>query len=298
MKFFLKNVQPLSLQLSLLVWASIFLMLADRYQWNYLEITRANLLALVYPVQYLVDLPVRAGQWLSVTASSYSQLLNDRNRLQAENTQLQVTLQKFVALKNENARLRRLLGSARQTNEKTQEAEVLAVELDSLDPSKRKIIIDKGERDKVCLNQPVIDAYGVVGQVTRLGPFTSVVTLITDPSHELPVQVVRTGLRSVAKGGGVVNRLSLLYLSNTGLNMGIKVGDLIVTSGSGGHFPKDYPVGTVVEINPDIGTPHAQVQAIPRSALERNREVLLVWSEEQMNTITCEKNKEAPLTHY
>ena len=298
MKFFLKNVQPLSLQLGLLVVVSVLLMFADRYQWGYLEIVRAQLLTLVYPVQYLVDLPVRAGQWLSVTASSYSQLLNDRNRLQAENTQLQVTLQKFVALKNENARLRRLLGSARQTNEKTQVAEVLAVELDSLDPSKRKIIIDKGERDKVCLNQPVIDAYGVVGQVTRLGPVTSVVTLITDPSHELPVQVVRTGLRSVAKGGGVVNRLSLLYLSNTGLNMGIKVGDLIVTSGSGGHFPKDYPVGTVVEINPDIGTPHAQVQAIPRSALERNREVLLVWSEEQMNTITCEKNKEAPLTHY
>ena len=298
MKFFLKNVQPLSLQLGLLVVVSIVLMFADRYQWNYLEIARAQLLTLVYPVQYLVDLPVRAGQWLSVTASSYSQLLNERNRLRAENTQLQVTLQKFAALKNENTRLRRLLGSARKTNEKTQIAEVLAVELDSLDPSKRKIIIDKGERDKVCLNQPVIDAYGVVGQVTRLGPLTSVVTLITDPSHELPVQVVRTGLRSVAKGGGVVNRLSLLYLSNTGLNMGIKVGDLIVTSGSGGHFPKDYPVGTVVEINPDIGTPHAQVQAIPRSALERNREVLLVWSEEQMNTTTCEKNKEAPLTHY
>jgi rod shape-determining protein MreC len=266
-------------------------MFADRYQWSYLEIARAHLLALTYPIQYLVDLPVRAGQWLSATASSHSQLLNERNKLLAENTQLQVTLQKFVALKNENARLRRLLGSARKTSEKTQVAEVLAVELDSLDPSKRKILIDKGERDKVCLNQPVIDAYGVVGQVTRLGLFTSVVTLITDPSHELPVQVVRTGLRSVAKGGGVVNRLSLLYLSNTGLNMGIEVGDLIVTSGSGGHFPKDYPVGTVVEINPDIGTPHAQVQAIPRSALERNREVLLVWSEEQMNTTTCGKSK-------
>ncbi len=297
MKYLLKNVQPLSLQLSLLVMASIFLMFADRYQWSYLEIARAHLLALVYPVQYLVDLPVRAGQWLSVTASSHSQLINQRNKLYAENLQLQATLQKFEALKNENARLRRLLGSSMKTGEKTQVAEVLAVELDSLDPSKRKILIDKGEQDKVCLNQPVIDAYGIVGQVTRLGPFTSVVTLITDPSHELPVQVVGTGLRSVAKGEGVVNRLSLLYLSNTGLNMGIKVGDLIVTSGSGGHFPKDYPVGTVVEINPDIGTPHAQVQAIPSSALERNREVLLVWTEEQMNAKTCEKSKETLLTH-
>jgi rod shape-determining protein MreC len=295
MKFFLKDIHPLSLQLSLLVVVSIVLMFADRYQWSYLEIARAHLLALVYPVQYLVDLPVRAGQWLSLTASSHLQLINERNQLQAENTQLQVTLQKFAALKNENARLRQLLGSARKTGEKTQIAEVLAVELDSLDPSKRKILIDKGEQDKVCLNQPVIDAYGVVGQVTRLGPISSVVTLITDPSHELPVQVVRTGLRSVAKGGGVVNRLSLLYLSNTGLNMGIKIGDLIVTSGSGGNFPKDYPVGTVVEINPDIGTPHAQVQAIPRSALERNREVLLLWTEEQMKTTTCEQSKTAPL---
>jgi len=153
-------------------------------------------------------------------------------------------------------------------------AEVVAVDLE---PSKRKILINKGINDNVFIDQPVIDAQGVMGQITHVGLFSSTVMLITDPDHELPVQVERTGKRTVAKGMGTVNRLSLLYIANIGLNMNIKVGDLIVTSGIGKKFPKGYPVGTVIEVIPDIGKPYAQVQALPKAALEHNREVLLIW---------------------
>jgi rod shape-determining protein MreC len=79
---------------------------------------------------------------------------------------------------------------------------------------------------------------------------------------------------------GKVNRLSLLYLSHVGLSTGIKVGDLVVTSGTGKNFPKGYPVATVIEVNPDIAQAYAQVQAEPRAILERNREVLLIWNRE------------------
>jgi rod shape-determining protein MreC len=242
---------------------------------NYLQTVRAHLLALVYPIQYMVDLPVTVGQWLSASASRRQQLLKKNAEYRKENLLLRGTLQKFEDLKSENERLRRLLDSSKNSKERVQVAEILAVNLNHL---KRKILINKGQKDGVFINQPVIDAQGVMGQVIRVGLFSSIVMLITDPDHELPVEVVRTTLRTVAKGMGTINRLSLLYLSNTGLNTGIKVGDLIVTSGFGQKFPKGYPVGTVIEVHPDIGKPYAQVQALPRAALEHNREVLLVWN--------------------
>ncbi|EDN66611.1 rod shape-determining protein MreC [Beggiatoa sp. PS] len=259
----------------------MILMIADQ-RFGYLETLRAHLLALVYPIQYVVNLPVKAGQWLSNSASTRIKLLEENTKLQEENLRLQVTLQKFEDLKNENKRLRRLLHSPMITGEKVQIAEVLAIDLD---PSRRKIVINKGEDYGVFINQPVIDAQGIMGQVIHVGPISSTVMLITDPEHELPVQVVRTGLRTVAKGMGTVNRLSLLYLSHIGLSTGIKEGDLIVTSGVGQKFPKGYPVATVLEVNPDIGKPYAQVHALPRAALERNREVLLVSKKQQNNSV-------------
>jgi rod shape-determining protein MreC len=259
----------------ILVLLSIILMIAD-HRGNYLKTVRFYLLGVVYPIQYLVNLPVKTGQWLSSSVSSRVTLLKDNASLRQKNLMLQVTLQKFKDLKSENKRLRQLLGSSKKVGERVQVAEVLAVDLAI---SKRKILIDKGQKDDVFIHQPVVDALGVMGQVINVGPFSSTVMLITDPEHELPVQVIRSGLRTVAKGMGTVNRLSLLYLSHIGLNTGIKVGDLLVTSGFGEKFPKGYPVGTVIEVNPDIGQPYAQVQALPRAALERNSEVLLVWLE-------------------
>ncbi len=268
-----KEGRTLTWRLMLFIIASIVLMVVD-HRSDHLKTVRTHLLALVYPIQYLVNLPVKTGQWLSTTAKARLQLLEDNKHLREENLRLQATLQKFEDLKTENERLRHLFDASAKIGERVQIAEVLAVDLD---PSKRKILINKGKKDGVFIHQPVIDAVGVMGQVIHVGLFSSIVMLITDPEHELPVQVVRSGLRTVAKGMGMVNRLSLLYLSNTGLDTGVKVGDLIVTSGFGQKFPTGYPVGTVVDVTPDIGQPYAQVQALPKAALERNREVLLVW---------------------
>lgn len=269
--------RALTARMVIFVIASLVLMIADQ-RFGYLETLRAHLLAFVYPIQYVVNLPIKAGQWLSESASTRIKLQKENTKLQKENLRLQVALQKFENLKNENKRLRRLLNSPMVTGEEVQVADVLAIDLEA---SRRKIVINKGEDYGVFPNQPVIDAQGVMGQVIHVGPISSTVMLITDPDHELPVQVVRTGLRTVAKGMGTVNRLSLLYLSHIGLSTGIKEGDLIVTSGVGQKFPKGYPVATVLEVNPDIGKPYAQVHALPRAALELNREVLLVSKKTQ-----------------
>ncbi len=271
----LKKEQPTRfLRVVIFVVVSIALMIAD-HRLSYLEVVHTHLLTIVYPIQYLVDLPVKASKWLSVSVGGHIQLLDDNAKLRDKNLRLQVVLQRFQALKKENERLRRLLySSVKVVDKRVQLAEVVAVDLD---PSTRKILINKGKNDNVFVDQPVVDAQGVMGQITHVGLFSSTVMLITDSEHELPVQVERTGKRTIAKGMGTVNRLSLLYIANIGLNMNIKVGDLIVTSGIGKKFPKGYPVGTVIEVIPDIGKPYAQVQALPKAALKHNREVLLIW---------------------
>ncbi|MCK5524291.1 MAG: rod shape-determining protein MreC [Thiomargarita sp.] len=275
MKTSLKKEQPTRfLRVIIFVVVSIALMIAD-HRLSYLEVVHTHLLTIVYPIQYLVDLPVKASKWLSVSVGGRIQLFDDNAKLRDKNIRLQVVLQRFQALKKENERLRRLLDSSvKVVDKRVQLAEVVAVDLD---PSTRKILINKGKNDNVFVDQPVIDAQGVMGQITHVGLFSSTVMLITDSEHELPVQVERTGKRTIAKGMGTVNRLSLLYIANIGLNMNIKVGDLIVTSGIGKKFPKGYPVGTVIEVIPDIGKPYAQVQALPKAALKHNREVLLIW---------------------
>ncbi|EIJ42541.1 rod shape-determining protein MreC [Beggiatoa alba B18LD] len=239
---------------------------------HYLKSVRSHLSVVVYPLQYLVDFPVKASHWLSQGFGSRLQLLSENSELREENLRLRFTLQKLQDLKNENERLRSLLGATTQFTEKVLVAEVLAVDLD---PFTRRMLIDKGSEQGVFDGQPLLDARGVMGQIVNVGPLSSTLMLITDPNHALPVQVERSGLRTIAVGMGAVNRLELLYLPN---NSDIVVGDKLVTSGLGGQFPPGYPVGEVVEVNPDIARPYAQVQAIPHALLERNREVLLIWN--------------------
>jgi len=253
---------------------SIISMVADYQQVEYVKWVRAQLSTLVHPIHYLVNSPVQVSQWLSLALSTRMQLLEEKERLYEENLRLRVALQRLEDLKKENELLHGLLGAAKKIDDKVQVADVVAVELDS---SSRKITINKGKPEGVFEGQAVLDAQGIMGQVTHVGLFSSTIMLITDPTHKLPVQVVRTGVQTVAQGTGIVNRLVLLYLPNMGISTGIKVGDLLVTSGLGGHFPSGYPVGTVVEVNPDIGQPYAQVQAVPTALLERNRKVLLMW---------------------
>jgi rod shape-determining protein MreC len=279
MKPLFKKGPSATLRVILLGILSLALMMFD-HRSGYLRQVRAYLAVVTYPIEYAVIFPIKTGQWLSANFGPRWALIAQNAKLREENLSLQFTLQKFEDLKTENDRLRSLLDSATKiTEDKVLVAEVLAMDLD---PFTRKIKINKGEQQGVFEGQPVFDAQGILGQVTRVSPFSSVVMLITDPSHALPVQVVRNGQRTIAVGMGATNRLALSYIPNNSANKGdITVGDVLVTSGIGGQFPAGYPVGKVVEVNLDIGQPYAQVQAIPSASLERNREVLLVWTNPQ-----------------
>ena len=169
-------------------------------------------------------------------------------------------------------RLRDLVSSSFKIGDRVLIAELESVDLD---PYRQQVMINKGSSSGVFVGQPALDANAVMGQVIRVTPGTATVLMITDAEHALPVQVNRNGLRTIAEGTGFIDRLQLRHLPN---NADIREGDLLVTSGLGGHFPPGYPVARVSEVRHEPGKPFATVIATPSAHLERTREVLLVWS--------------------
>jgi rod shape-determining protein MreC len=258
------------------VLAATLLMLAD-HGWHRLEGLRSSLSMVVYPLQWLVDLPATTAQWLTENLASRQTLLEENASLRAQYLLLKARLAKFAAMEAENMRLRELLESSFRfkVGEHLLIAEVSAV---ATDPYSQQVVVDKGTYDGIFVGQPVLDAEGVMGQVTHVAPLSSIVMLVTDPSHALPVQVNRNGLRSIAVGTGSGNLLELMYLPK---NSDVRVGDMLVTSGLGGRFPPGYPVATVARVEQDPRLPFEKVVARPNAQLDRSREVLLVWPSNQ-----------------
>ncbi len=259
-----------TIRLLLLGVLSLVLMTLD-YRTQHLAGLRAGLLTLVYPVQFVVDLPVALARWTSEMVSSHQSLLEENAGLKVQQVLLRAQLQRFVALEAENMRLRALLDSPFRIGERVLIAELLAVDLD---PFSRKIVLDKGSLHGVFAGQPLLDADGVIGQILHVAPMTSTAVLITDPSHALPVQVERNGQRAIAVGSATGNSLDLPYILN---NADVREGDLLVTSGMGGRFPPGYPAGRITSVTRDPSQPFAQVSAEPSAHPERSHQVLLLW---------------------
>ena len=240
---------------------------------DYLDTVRKAIGATVYPLRIIVDAPVSMWNWLGDTSASRNELQLENSRLNAERLLTQARLQRYAALEAENARLRAMLEARERMREQVRVAEIMSV---SANPFRHVIVVDKGSTDGVYNGQAIVDAEGVVGQVIDVGVASSQCLLISDPGHDLPVEVNRNGLRTIARGTGEFSSLDLPFLPN---NADIEPGDLLVTSGLGGAFPAGYPVAVVdtVTINPQ--EPFASVTAIPSAALNQMREVMLIWSE-------------------
>jgi rod shape-determining protein MreC len=253
------------------------------HKYKSLESLRAALSVVVYPIQFTMDAPGTLSDWFSESIASRRRLQEENESLRTQQMMQQVQLQKLASLEAENIRLRELLDSSFKVGEKVLIAELLSV---NLDPYKHQIVINKGEIHGVYSGQPLLDAKGVMGQIVHAGPYTSTAMLITDTSHAIPVQVNRNGLRTIAIGTGTINRLELPYIPN---NADIQPGDLLITSGLGGHFPPGYPVAKVTAVQHDPGHPFSQVAATPLAELNRSREVLLVWPGKTTVLTTTEK---------
>ena len=238
---------------------------------GHLKFVRSTLSTMVYPIQIAVNFPFEAANWLSESFSTRKSLLEENERLREEHKLISRKLQSYEILEAENKRLNELLGVADNFEELVLIAELSMVEME---PSRHLVEINKGTVDGVYEGQPVVDASGVIGQVYHVSPFSSVVLLITDPNHALPVQVNRNGVRAIAVGTGQNN---VLFLEHLPTNADIKKGDLIISSGLGKTFPRGYPVGEVSEIMHEPGSAFTKVTIKTTADLTRGMEVLLVW---------------------
>ncbi len=255
--------------------ASLVLFFLDS-RLDYFKPVRSVLSTVVYPIQVTASMPTSLVDWIEDFFQDREQLREKMAVLEASNMLQNIRLQKMQALERENMRLRELLGSSFRLQERVQVAELLTVDLD---PFSQQVVIDKGKNYGVYVGQPVLDAKGVMGQVTETSPLSSRVVLLTDPSHSIPVQINRNGLRAVVTGRGLGEKLQMDFLPH---NADIRVGDLLVTSGLGGRFPVGYPVGEVIAVDFPQGKAFADIKVEPAANLATSREVMLVLPGEKI----------------
>nr|WP_240902025.1 rod shape-determining protein MreC [Wenzhouxiangella sp. XN24] len=260
----------LGTRMVLLAFLSVCLIYLD-YQQGHLQTVRRALSVAVYPIRVLVDMPSATFGWARERLAERDRLVTENRELRLESLRQQARLQQLIALEVENARLRSLMESPARLANRVQVAEILAVDLD---PYRHRIALNRGEQAGVYEGQALLDADGIVGQVIRVNPLGAEAILISDPSHATPVELSRNGLRTVALGVGDVTRMDLPFLPNSA---DIQVGDLLTSSGLGDAFPAGYPVARVTRVERRPGEPFAHVEAEPTAALNRTRQVLLVW---------------------
>ena len=250
---------------------SLFLMVADT-RFGITQPVRAALATALYPVQWLALQPVQAIKG----ASDYFTRLNQAES-NSEMASRRLALQSLRAgqveqLTLENNRLRKLLGLREQLATPVMTAEVL---YDAADPYTRKVIIDKGLLQGVDPASPVLDESGVLGQVTRVHPLVSEVTLVTDRNLAIPVLNVRTGVRSVAFGEASSSG-GAMELRFMGSNSDVQAGDLLTTSGVDGVYPAGMPVARISRIEPHADSVFARIYCTPLALVAGARHVIVV----------------------
>ena len=252
---------------------ALLIMFSDHYSLRFQKF-HDKLSIIVLPIQMLVDAPIKTVHWLAITISTQKDLLAENAELKAQALFLKSQLQKLLALEKENKNLRQLLESKPYIGGKTVVAQLLAVDLD---PTLQQVILDKGRRDKVYVGQPVLDPYGIMGQIIQVGFLTSKMLMITDTHSAVPVEDYRTNMRAIAVGSGQIDQLFLINVPNTS---DVQVGDLFVSSGLGLRFPIGYPVGVVTQVEKPTGVGFAKIILKPTAHLNRTQQVLLMWPEQ------------------
>ena len=234
---------------------------------------RQGIGTVLYPLQRVLLVP-------RDTLSAGFDYVGDINRLRTENAELRRLeaanarqLLEVEHLAQENHQLRELMGARDRAPVRSQVAEVL---YDSRDPFTRRIVLDKGLQQGIVNGQPVIDSAGVVGQVTRVFPLSSELTLLTDRHIAIPVQVQRNGLRAIASGSGQGGRMELGYLS---VNADLKEGDLVVTSGLDSVYPPGLPVGKILTVDRSGSGNFARILVEPVAKVDNGRVMLVLMTD-------------------
>jgi rod shape-determining protein MreC len=248
---------------------SVVLLIADA-RFNYLTFLRQVTAVIVYPLQRLAAAPAAIGGHISDFFVTHGSLRSDNQRLTQLNLELARETQQTQALQLENAHLRGLLAARERVTAPATAAEILYA---ARDPFARKVMIDQGLQRGIEPGRPVVDHVGVIGQVTRVYPWLSEVTLITDKGHLVPVMNVRTGLRAVLAGTGDDGKLELRFIP---LAADFQNGDQLVTSGIDGIYPPGLPVAEVTNVERNTAYLFANITCKPVAGVNTHAQVLVL----------------------
>jgi len=271
--FFNRGPAPV-VRVTFFVLLSVFLMVLDA-RFRYTEPLRQVLMTAAYPLQRAVLAPVEAGARIGDYFQSLSGLQEENAALRAEKLKAAQDLMTLEAVRAENAQLRGLLDARERARSDAVFAEIV---YGSRDPFARRVVIDKGFTQGIELGRPVIDTEGVLGQVTRVTPLASEVTLITHKDHSIPVQVARNGLRAIAYGTSDGSAMELRHLP---INIDVQNDDELITSGIDGVYPQGLRVGKVVRVDRDATFSFARILVTPAAGTDRQRQVLVLRTTEE-----------------
>lgn len=284
--FFKTGPSPLT-RLLFFATLSLAILITD-VRFKHLEVVRQVVSVVLYPLQRIAAAPVSLYHRVTDFFSSRGDLRDENLRLTHDHLASATLAQKAKALEAENAHLRDLLGAREKRRENLTLAEVMYA---ARDPFSQRIVIDKGTQHEVQNGQPVIDAHGVVGQVTRAYPMLAEVTLISDKGHLVPVLNVRSGLRSVLAGTGAHGALELQFVP---MNADVQKGDQLVTSGIDGVYTAGLPVAEVVSIEPNPATTFSRVICRPLGGVANHTRLFVVHGSEAMPPRPQEDTEKAP----
>ena len=265
--FFVRGAKPFS-RMVFFCALSIILMAVDA-RLNYLSQVRQAFIAALHPFEMAANAPSEWVRDVKKYFSAHNALIQENYALKQQAFEQQVSLQRLNTIKAENEHLRSLLDG----NIPIQPNAVLG-EISHMgrDPFTHVVVVNRGGQQNINAGQAVVDSKGVIGQVTRVYPFTSEVTLITDKELSIPVQIERNQLRAIAFGGGN-NTLDIPYLPT---NVDIKVGDKLVTSGIDGVYPAGLAVATVTKIQQNPESPFAKIISTPIAGVSNHLQLLLL----------------------
>ncbi|AOJ23146.1 rod shape-determining protein MreC [Burkholderia cenocepacia] len=264
-----KQGPPALARLIFFVALAIALLVSDA-RFSTLEIVRGVLGTVLYPLQRAALVPRDLFMGAADLAVTGAALRHENDDLRKRNLQLSTQANQAAVLTQENAHLRAVLELRQHIATQSTPVEI---QYDTSDPFTQKIVVGQGSQQGIQDGSPVVSEDGVIGQVTRVFPLQSEVTLVTDRDLAIPVQVLRTGLRSVIYGTPKGDSLDLRFVPTSA---DLVAGDELITSGLDGVYPPGLPVAKVVRVDKLADTAFARVTCAPVAAVRGARQMLVL----------------------
>ena len=265
--FFVRGAKPFSRMVFYCALSIVFMAVDARL--NYLSQVRQAFIAALHPLEIAANTPSEWVRDIKKYFSAHNLLVQENYALKQQAFEHQVSLQRLTTIQAENEHLRHLLSGNIPIQPKAVLGEILHM---GRDPFTHVVVVNRGSQHNIIAGQAVVDSKGVIGQVTRVYPFTSEVTLITDKELSIPIQIERNQLRAIAFGEGN-GTLDIPYLPT---NVDIKVGDKLVTSGIDGVYPNGLAVATVTRIQQNSESPFAKIISTPTAGVSNHLQLLLL----------------------